>query len=79
MKTLKLPEWAVPGASFDETYGNDQDKLWHVRGIVDEQAVCRSWHRGKQCWRYEVLSPAWFFTLEKYDNVKPRSEQKAQS
>ncbi len=55
-----IPPWVVPGVSFRETYGNSNDKLWHVRGVVDGAVVCRYWRRHKNRWQYEVLDWTWF-------------------
>lgn len=68
---MDLPNWVIPGVSFDETYGNENDTLWHVRGIVDGMAVCRRWRKEKQRWHYEVLSPIWFDTLN--GRLQPRA------
>lgn len=61
---MDLPNWVLPGVSFDETYGNENDHLWHIRGIVDGMAVCRRWRQAKRRWHYEVLDPIWFETFK---------------
>jgi hypothetical protein len=61
-----IPQWALPGTSFYEHYersGAVNNRLWHVRAIVDGAAVCRYWRRGKQRWQYEVLDWTWFHVL----------------
>ena len=35
-------------------------ELWHVRGIVDGQAVVRKWSKRNQFWVYKVAEPYWF-------------------
>jgi len=27
---MDLPSYVMPGASFDETYGNENDHVWHI-------------------------------------------------
>ena len=52
-----LPDWVKPGISFH--YSTDQKK-YHVRAIVDEQAVLRWWGKTKQRWHYSVEPVEWF-------------------
>jgi hypothetical protein len=70
--SITLPDWVKPGVSFEEAYGNHNDRLWHVRAIVDDGAVCRCWRKSKQRWHYEWLSPVWFFVAEKNECLRPR-------
>jgi hypothetical protein len=56
----RLPDWVKPGVSFRLVFGNSQDTLWHVRGIVDGMAVCRRWRSEKQRWAYEVQNETFF-------------------
>lgn len=60
--TYRIPEEAVAGVSFRLIYGpdNPNNALWHVRGLVDGRAVCRTWLKGKQRWHYDCLGPAFF-------------------
>lgn len=57
---MNLPTWVKPDTSFAVVFGNANDTLWHVRGIVDGLAVCREWWPTKRRWKYEVLDPAFF-------------------
>lgn len=50
-----LPDWVQPGVSF-----RARGERWHVRGLVDDQAVCRRWRSEKQWWHYECIDPFWF-------------------
>jgi hypothetical protein len=61
---VQLPAWVSVGRSFEERYGNENDVLWHVRGLVDGMAVCRRWRAEKRRWHYEVLHPIWFDVLK---------------
>lgn len=58
-----LPTWVKPGVSFRIVFGkgNINNKRYHVRGIVDGQAVLRSWNNYKRRWIYIVESPVWFY------------------
>lgn len=51
MRTRPLPDWCEEGASFIYL-----TMRYHVRGIVDGQAVCRRWRATKRRWEYEVLN-----------------------
>lgn len=42
-------------------------RLYHVRGFVDERVVVRWWSRGRQVWEYDTLTPYWF--LIRSDNI----------
>jgi hypothetical protein len=48
-----LPDWCEEGASFRYLA-----MRWHVRGIVDGQAVCRRWRIDKRRWAYDVIDVA---------------------
>jgi hypothetical protein len=65
-----LPQWVTPGTSFKEVYGNENDCVWHVRGIVDGRAVCRRWRATKQRWHYEVLDWIWFDAFK--EHLRPK-------
>jgi hypothetical protein len=57
-----LPKVCERGASFRVDYGKKglKARVWHVRGVVDGRAVCRTWQA--PMWSYE-LHPASFFFL----------------
>lgn len=58
---MRVEDWPPPvGAKLRTTFGNELDKLYHVRGHVDGQIVVRWWRRGKQSWEYEVLNQSWW-------------------
>ena len=44
------------GDSFRINYGkgNVNNRLLHIRGIVDDKVICRRWNVGRG-WRYEML------------------------
>jgi hypothetical protein len=42
------------GDKLRTTFGNDLDKVYHLRGIVDDKLVLRYWRRDKQRWEYVV-------------------------
>lgn len=52
---MSLPEWVKPDCSFTEF-----KKVWHVRAIVDDRAVCRRWIPGKRSWNYDILDETYF-------------------
>lgn len=60
MSRRLLPKWAKVGTSFEVKFGNSNDTLWHIRGIVDDMAVCRRWNASKKRWEYEVQNEAFF-------------------
>lgn len=61
-----LPEWIKPGVKFRVFYGegNVNNRVMHVRGVVDGWAVVRSWSRAKQRWNYTVKHPVFFAVNE---------------
>lgn len=40
--------------------GNVNNKLLHIRGIVDGQYIVRWWSRRRQRWMYKVEHPIYF-------------------
>lgn len=60
-----LPGWIAADVSFEVVYGNELDKLWHVRGIIDGLAICRRWQSERRQWHYEALGPEFFIVNEK--------------
>lgn len=45
--------WPIPiGAKIRTKFDNDLDKLYHVRGHVDDKIVVRWWRAGKQRIKY---------------------------
>lgn len=50
-----LPEWVRPGIKF-----RCFRTVYHVRGIVDGQAVMRRWRFSERYWVYEVEDEFWF-------------------
>lgn len=55
----ELPEWVKEGVVFRVKL-NLEDELWHVRGIVDDLAICRRWNQVGQRWVYEVHNKCFF-------------------
>lgn len=47
---------------FDYGEGNRNNRLYHVRAIVDDQYVLRHWSRSKRRWIYTIES-LYFFQL----------------
>lgn len=48
----RLPDWVQPGVSFRQEVGSkDRHFTYHIRGIVDGQAVLRRWAKGH--WDYK--------------------------
>jgi len=45
----RLPDWVQPGVSFRQKLGTTG--IYHVRAIVDNQAVMRRWAKGH--WEYK--------------------------
>ena len=57
----KLPDWVRPGVSFRQEAGpKDRHIVFHIRGIVDDQAVLRHWRKSKGRWEYECEDWAYF-------------------
>ena len=57
----KLPEWVKPGVSY--SYFN---RRFHVRGIVDGQAVLREWWPHKKRWNYSVEDPVFYEIADRH-------------
>lgn len=58
----KLPKWVQPGASFKYNFGPENTytgREFHVRAIVDGQAVIREWKEDSG-WCYTVEGPYYF-------------------
>lgn len=49
-------------------------KVYHVRGIVDDQVICRFWRQTKQRWEYTAYCPVqmsvFFPDWEKHEALK---------
>ncbi len=63
----QLPDWVKPGVSFRYVFTPDNGnhgRKFHIRGIVDGQAVVREWSRAKQRWHYTVEHPVYFHMIE---------------
>jgi len=54
---MNLPDWVKPGIQIGLFYGmnNPNNAIYHVRGIVDDQAVVMQWMKRKQYWHYSTL------------------------
>ena len=52
----RIPVECEVGSRFRVVYGpgNPNNRLWHVRGFVDGQAVCRTWELHRARWRYDM-------------------------
>jgi hypothetical protein len=67
---MDLPDWVKPGASFSvgrharAGHTPRDPRRFHVRGIVDGQAVLREWWRSKQRWNYTIEHPYYFRAFE---------------
>lgn len=55
-----MPDFVKVGASFRDTTNPNHPDVWHVRGIVDDMAVCRRWLASKRRWEYSVLEEEFF-------------------
>lgn len=62
----RLPDWVKPGAKFRVKVGNSI--LYHVRAVVDGQAVCRWWRPGRG-WEHKVLEPEYFDVYREHIQV----------
>lgn len=51
-----LPDWVKPGAK----YRNPRGHLCHIRGVVDDQVVVRTWWPTKRRWNY-TCEPTFVF------------------
>lgn len=57
-----LPKWVTPGALFRYNFGPENTytgREFHVRAIVDGQAVIREWS-DKTGWLYTIEGPSYF-------------------
>ena len=52
----------MPGAALRLFFnkGNIKNQVIHIRGIVDDHVVFRTWSKRKQRWIYNVESWCWF-------------------
>ena len=62
--TRPLPPWIQPGVKFHLF-----NAIWHVRGIVDDQAVLRRWSQAKRRWIYRVEDEVFFHVNR--DDMRP--------
>ena len=72
----RLPDWIVVGCTF-RSEASPHREMWavyHVRGIVDDLAVCKRWDKHWQSWRYECLSPNWFYAGRQHLHVLKYSD-----
>jgi hypothetical protein len=42
---------------------NINNRLWHIRGTVDDQIIIRIWSKHKQGWWYGSVDDWWFQDL----------------
>lgn len=66
MNEFPLPDYVLPGASLRLSYGegNPNNKLIHIRAIVDDEwVVFRRWSH-RRGWVYVVEWAYWFWLLE---------------
>lgn len=61
---MALPHFVKVGASFRDSTNPNHPEVWHVRGIVDDMAVCRRWRASKRRWEYSVLEEEFFAVRE---------------
>lgn len=63
------PSWVRPGISFHRYFneGNPNNAKFHVRALVDNRVVVRTWWKNKQRWNYEVWH-SWEF---EFDGIFP--------
>ncbi len=73
--------WPLPiGTKIRTTFGNSRDKLYHVRGIVDDMLVIRWWRKGKRRWEYDVFDDTWLNVYRKHLDVElPKCQKKKTS
>ena len=65
-----LPDWVTPGISY-----RINGKKYHVRGIIDGQAVVCWWSRERLRWRYFVEGPEWFASAwHLFTDIKPSGD-----
>ena len=50
------------GTEIRIVYGNHNDRLYHVRGIVDDNIVVRHWQHSRKRWVYEVFAAWWWWS-----------------
>jgi hypothetical protein len=60
----RLPDWVQAGVSFRQEVGSrDRHILFHIRAVVDEQAVIRCWEKGKGRWKYKCEGWEYFMAF----------------
>lgn len=64
-----IPAWLRPGAK----YRNGRGRLFHVRGVVDDVVVVRTWWASKKRWNYTCESLFLFTDPELAQFYKPVS------
>ena len=47
------------GDTYHIDYGNQNDRIIHIRAIVDRQYVIRSWNRHRLGWSYDIVP--WYY------------------
>ena len=68
---INIPDDIQVGSSFRIYYDEDNpnNKVIHVRGLVDDQIVIRHWNYRRQCWTYEIKNHIYFEVLENYSRL----------
>lgn len=76
MKQITLPDWVKPGAVFAIDYGpgNPNNREYHVRGVVDDEAVLRVWSEHSERWKYLTEGESYFYVNAAYITVKTEAE-----
>jgi hypothetical protein len=64
---FSLPDYVVPGATIRWFWGegNPNNKLVHIRAIVDDEWVVYRWWSRRKGWRYKIEWAYWFWLLDR--------------
>lgn len=65
-KKGKLPDYVRPGATLRWFWGegHPNNKVVHIRAIVDDEQVVYRWWSARKGWVYQIESAYWFWLLD---------------
>lgn len=70
----RLPDWVQPGVSFRQDTGSTESRrTYHVRALVDNQAVMRRWVKGN--WEYKCEGWEYFNVFSPFLRLVEKAEK----